>query len=307
MKLAECWGRDGIQAEQPVPTEGKLAVLAAAGRTGASRVEVASFAHPGTWPQFADAEEVVARFERHEGVEYSVYVPNLRGYQRAAAVDGFTDRIDTVLLAIAASDSYNRKNVGRGTADALVGIGEVAAAAHSDGRRVIGCVGTAWSCPIEGEIPPAHVTGLVEKLRAAGADAVMLGDTTGEATPRSAAALVARVRAECDAELIGHFHDLRGTALANAMAAVDAGVDAIDCALGGIGGHPPDEDQAAEAGNLCTEDFATAATGAGVLTGVDLHAVLEAGGVAEQVLGRALLSKVQRAGLPAWARPGGMT
>jgi hydroxymethylglutaryl-CoA lyase len=299
MRLAECWGRDGIQAERPVPTEGKLAVIAAAGGFGAGRVEVASFARPQTWPQFADATDVVARFDRRPGVEYLVYVPNLRGYQRLASVPGFAERVDSVLVAIAASDSYNRKNVRRETKEALAEIDEVIRAATRDGLKVVGCVGTAWSCPIEGPVPPGRVLELVGSLLASGAREAMLGDTTGEADPRTAAALVGLVRAECAVPVTGHFHDMRGTALANAVAAADAGADWIDCALGGIGGHPPDEDQPASAGNLCTEDFAAVATSSGLIEGIDLPAALAAGRLAESVLGRSLLSRVQRSGLPA--------
>ncbi|HEV7656732.1 MAG TPA: hypothetical protein VGP36_18615 [Mycobacteriales bacterium] len=305
MRLAECWGRDGIQAERPVRTEDKLAVIAAAGTFGAGRVEVASFARPQTWPQFADATEVVARFDRRPGVDYLVYVPNLRGYQRLASVPGFAERVDSVLVAIASSESYNRKNVRRGTREALAEIDEVVRAATEDGLKVIGCVGTAWSCPIEGPVPPAQVVELVGSLLAAGATEAMLGDTTGEADPRTAAALVDLVRTECGVPLTGHFHDMRGTALANAIAAAGAGADWIDCALGGIGGHPPDEHQAASAGNLCTEDFAAVATSSGLVDGIDLEAALAAGRLAESVLGRPLLSRVQRSGLPAARAPGG--
>lgn len=302
MRLAECWARDGIQAERPVATEGKLAVVAAAGTYGAARVEVASFARPQTWPQFADATDVVAAFDRQAGVEYIVYVPNLRGYERLASVPGFADRIDSVLVAIAATESYNLKNVRRTTAEAMAEIADVIGAATGDGLKVVGCVGTAWVCPVEGPVPPPQVVALVEQLLSAGATEATLGDTTGEASPRAAAALVELVRGATNVPLAGHFHDLRGTAMANAIAAADAGVDWIDCALGGIGGHPPDEHQAAAAGNLCTEDFATMASGNGLIDGIDLDAALAAGRVAESVLGRALLSKVQRSGLPAWAR-----
>lgn len=300
-RISECWARDGIQAEAPVATEGKLAMIAAAGTYGASRVELTSLARPDVWTQFADAEEVVRRYERRHGVEYLAYVPNLRGYQRLAAVTGFRDRVDSVLVAVAATDSYNLKNVRRDTSAALADIALVVEAALGDGRKVIGCVGTAWCCPVDGPVPPARVLELAERLLDLGAAEIMLGDTTGEANPRSAAELVSAVRRELSVPVIGHFHDMRGTAMANAVAAADVGVDWIDCALGGIGGHPPDEHQAASAGNLCTEDFAAVASAAGLVEGLDLPAVLAAGGVAEQTLQRPLLSRVQRAGLPATA------
>jgi hydroxymethylglutaryl-CoA lyase len=298
VRLSECWGRDGIQAERPVPTGSKLSVLDAAGGYGAQRVEVTSFARPDAWPQFADATDVVANFVRHPGVAYVVYVPNIRGYERLASVRDYRERVDSVLVAVAASDSYNLKNTRRDTAAALTEIGLVSSAAVADGLTVIGCVGTAWRCPIEGDVPPARILELMSALVASGAGELMLGDTTGEAHPRSAAALVERVRAAFTLPLTGHFHDMRGTALANALAASEAGVDWIDCALGGVGGHPPDEHQAATAGNVCTEDVAAAAVASGLLGGIDLDAVLRAGRLAEQALGRPLLSRVQRSGLP---------
>lgn len=298
MQLSECWGRDGLQAEQPVPTTSKLTVLDAAGTFGAARVEVTSFARPDVWPQFADATDVVARFRRHPGVEYVVYVPNLRGYQRLASVPGFGERIDSVLVAVASSDSYNIKNVGRSTDAALAEIDAVVRAAVADGLKVVGCAGTAWACPIEGPVKPARVTALLDALLTSGATEVMLGDTTGEAHPDAAAALVADVRSACGVPVTGHFHDMRGTALANALAAANAGADWIDTALGGIGGHPPDKDQTAAAGNLCTEDFAAVASAAGLIDGLNLTEALRAGRCAEEALGRQLLSHVQRSGLP---------
>ena len=165
MRLSECWGRDGIQAEHPVPTDSKLSVLDAAGSYGAARVEVTSFARPDAWPQFADAIEVVKRFTRHPGVEYIVYVPNLRGYQRLASVPRHNERIDTVLVAVAATDSYNLKNSRRDTPAILAETKLVVEAAVHDGLQVIGCVGTAWCCPIEGPVAPERVLDQVAKLR----------------------------------------------------------------------------------------------------------------------------------------------
>jgi hydroxymethylglutaryl-CoA lyase len=297
VRISECWARDGIQAERPVATDSKLAVLGAAGRYGAMRVEVTSFARPDVWTQFADATEVLTRFDRQPGVEYAAYVPNMRGYERLADVPDFRERLDIVLVAVAASDSYNVKNVGRDTAAAISQVDPVIRAAVADGLKVIGCVGTAWCCPIEGPIPPGRVLDLFEQLVSSGVRELMLGDTTGEADPRSAAKRIDLVRQSFSLPVTGHFHDMRGTAMANAVAAVEAGADWIDCALGGVGGHPPDEHQAASAGNLCTEDFAAVAVAAGLVEHIDLAAVMAAGRRAETALGRELLSRVQRSGL----------
>jgi hydroxymethylglutaryl-CoA lyase len=298
VQLSECWGRDGIQSELPISTDSKLAVLDAAGRYGATRVELTSLAHPEVWPQFADATDVVARYARHAGVEYLVYVPNIRGYERLATVSDYRTRVDTVLVALAVTDSYNLKNVRRDTAAALAEIAQVMAAASSDGLKIIGCVGTAWWCPVDGPVASRQVLELAGALGDLGANEIMLGDTTGEANPHSVALLVNEVREAISLPVIGHFHDMRATAMANALAAIDAGVAWIDCALGGVGGHPPDEHQSSPAGNLCSEDFAALASACGLVDGLDLALVLEAGQAAETSLGRRLQSRVQQAGLP---------
>jgi hydroxymethylglutaryl-CoA lyase len=293
--LSECWGRDGIQPESFVPTSSKLAVLAAAAAAGFRRIELTSFAHPRAWPQFADADAVVASYERAPGVEYAVLVPNARGLDRALA----NPRFDRVILVVAASDSYNRRNVGRSTDDSLAEAVLLAGRARAAGLAVTGCAGTAWACPVEGPTPPSRVAAMAARFAEAGADEVMLGDTTGEAQPRSAASLVALVGEACGLPVEAHFHDSRGVALANAFAALDAGATTIDCALGGVGGHPPEEGvQRGTAGNLCSEDLATAFAAAGVATGLDLGRLLDAGRAAEEALGRSLNSRVLRAGLP---------
>jgi hydroxymethylglutaryl-CoA lyase len=295
LTLSECWARDGIQPEAFVPTAAKLAVLAASAVAGFRRIELTSFAHPRAWPQFADAEEVVRTYDRVPGVEYAVLAPNDVALDRALA----HPRFDRVTVVVAASDSYNRTNVRRSRDDSLAEAVAMTARARAAGLAVTGCVGTAWACPIEGPTPPATVLDLASRLAAAGADEVMLGDTTGEAFPAVAGSLVAAVRAATGLPIEAHFHDSRGVALANAFAAVAAGAATVDCALGGVGGHPPEAGvQRGSAGNLCTEDVATAFALAGLETGLDLDALLAAGARAEQALGRPLHSRVQQAGLP---------
>jgi hydroxymethylglutaryl-CoA lyase len=298
LTLSECFARDGIQPEAFLPTDAKLRVLALAAAAGFTRIELTSFAHPGHWPQFADAEEVVRTYDRVPGVGYTVLVPNARALDRALA----EPRFDRVTVVVAASDSYNRVNVKRSTEESLAEAESMTTRARAAGLAVTGCVGTAWACPIEGPTPPERVVTMAERFAAAGADEVMLGDTTGEAHPAIAAALVARVAA-AGLAVEAHFHDSRGVALANAFAAIDAGATTVDCALGGVGGHPPEEGvQRGTAGNLCTEDAVTAFAAAGLDTGLDLDRILAAGAAAEDALGRALHSRVQRAGLPATLR-----
>jgi hydroxymethylglutaryl-CoA lyase len=301
LRICECWARDGIQPLSFVSTAEKLEQLDRIGRAGFGRVEVTSFADPRRWPQFADAEAVLKRYRRHEGVDYVVLTPNVRALERALSAQGDTpNRFDAVIAIIAASDAYTRKTLGRSTEDAIPAVSELIRKAKREGLMVIGCVGTAWGCPIQGVVPPDDVVALGLRLRDAGADELMLGDTTGEANPRTVGELVSTVAATCQAPVIAHFHDARGLALANAFAAIEAGATQIDCALGGTGGHPPDQDQRASAGNLCTEDFVTAIVGMGIDLKVDLPAVLEAGQWAETIAGHPLESRVQRSGVPSW-------
>jgi hydroxymethylglutaryl-CoA lyase len=273
-------------------------VLDAVSRCGVTRVEVASLSRATAWPQFADAVDVLSRYQRRPGVTYSAYVPNVRGLQRLLDVPRDGLAVDAVLVAIAASDSYNVKNVGRPLEVALDELLEVVREARAVGLDVVGCVGTAWACPIEGPVAEDRVLGLADRMLGAGAGEIVLGDTTGEADPVSARERISAVKQRFDVPLSGHFHDARGTALANAFAAVEAGVDGIEGSLGGVGGHPPDGDQPAPSPNLCTEDFLATASAAGWGLNVDLGAILEAGRAAERALGRTLLSRVQRNGLP---------
>src|SRR5580658_9929598 len=287
--VCECWARDGIQPESFVPTARKLAMLTQIADTGVTRMELTSFAHPAVWPQFADAAEMVASYDRRPGTEYVVLIPNVKGLQRAVAAQRSERRIDLVTAIVAASESYNAKNVGTSVEQSLQVIADVITQAHDAGLRVIGCVGTAWACPIEGPTPRARVRELAQRLTASGADEIMLGDTTGESNPVTAGALVAEVGMACGVPIIGHFHDSRGAAMSNAVAAIGAGASWVDCALGGTGGHPPESGvQASTAGNLCTEDFVAMAAAAGLVRCPDPAAVLRAGELAEATLGRPL-------------------
>jgi len=299
ISFTECWARDGIQAEAYVATVAKLRVLGAAAETGADRIEVTSMAKPSAWPQFVDAIEVLHRYRRCPDIEYSVYVPNLRGLTRLLDEGGGSERADVVLVAVAASDGYNVKNTGRGLDAIVPETLDVIRAAARAGLRTVGCVGTAWACPIEGPTSESAVVSLCERMLEAGADELALGDTTGEANPRSVRALVSAVKSEFGCPLSAHFHDARGAALANAFAALDAGVERLEGALGGVGGHPPDQDQPSPSGNLCTEDMAALVLAAGWDLRLRLDAVVTAGAAAQEALGRRLYSHVQSAGVPA--------
>lgn len=289
VSLREVGPRDGLQNEDPVPTAAKIQLLDALSGTGVGRIEAVSFVHPAAIPQMADADAVWAGAIRAPGVRYSALVPNSRGAQRALAA-GFTE----VEVVVSASDTHNRRNVNRGTAESLDDIAAIIDLLHARGATAEVIVATSFGCPYEGDIDPARVAGIVARVVRDGADRVSFGDTTGMATPRRVREVVTAVRdREPDLELLLHFHDTRGTALANIVTALDLGVTAFDASVGGLGGCPY---APGASGNVATEEVVHMLHDMGVATGVDLDALLEAAALAERIVGRKLPSGVLRAG-----------
>ena len=289
ISLREVGPRDGLQNEAPVPTEAKVDLINALSRTGVGRIEAVSFVHPKAIPQMADADEVWSRIERAPEVRYSALVPNLRGAERALA-SGFTE----IEVVVSASDTHNRKNVNRSTAESLDDISALIARAHDAGATVQVIVSTAFGCPYEGEVPESRVVEVAGRAVRDGADAVSFGDTTGMATPTRVTRLVGEFRsAYADTLLNLHFHNTRGTGLANVLAALQLGVDDFDASIGGLGGCPY---APGATGNVCTEDLVHMVEDMGVDTGVDLDAMIEAARTAEHIVGRTLPSQVLRAG-----------
>jgi hydroxymethylglutaryl-CoA lyase len=289
VSLREVGPRDGLQNEDPVPTEAKVRLLDALSRTGVGRIEAVSFVHPAAIPQMADADEVWARAARAVGVRYSALVPNPRGAARALAA-GFTE----IEVVVSASDTHNRRNVNRATAQSLDDIAAVIDMLHAGGATAEVIVATSFGCPYEGDVDPARVAGIVDRVVGDGADRVSFGDTTGMATPRRVREVVDAVRGRHpDRELLLHFHDTRGTALANILTALDLGVTAFDASVGGLGGCPY---APGATGNVATEEVVHMLHDMGVATGVDLDALLDAAELAERIVGRKLPSGVLRAG-----------
>jgi hydroxymethylglutaryl-CoA lyase len=289
VSLREVGPRDGLQNEDPVPTDAKVRLLDALSRTGVGRIEAVSFVHPAAIPQMADADEVWARAARAGGVRYSALVPNPRGAARALAA-GFTE----VEVVVSASDTHNRRNLNRGTAQSLDEIAAIIDMLHARGAAAEVIVATSFGCPYEGDIDPARVAGIVDRVVGDGADRVSFGDTTGMATPRRVREVVDVVRERHpDLELLLHFHDTRGTALANILTALDLGVTAFDASVGGLGGCPY---APGASGNVATEEVVHMLHDMGIATGVDLDALLDAAELAERIVGRKLPSGVLRAG-----------
>jgi hydroxymethylglutaryl-CoA lyase len=257
--------------------------------TGVGRIEAVSFVHPKAIPQMADADEVWARIRRSEAVRYSALVPNLRGAQRALDA-GFTE----IEIVVSASETHNRKNVNRSTEASLDEIAQVIALAHGRGATVQVVVSTAWGCPFEGDVPVERVLWVAGRAVRDGADGLSYGDTTGMATPGRVTSLVGETRmAHPDIPLNLHFHNTRGTGLANVLTALGLGVWDFDASVGGLGGCPY---APGATGNIATEELVHMVEDMGVATGVDLDAMIAAAAEAERLVGRTLPSQVLRAG-----------
>ena len=283
ISIREVGPRDGLQNEAPVPTAAKVQLLDALSGTGVRRIEAVSFVHPKAIPQMADAAEVWAAARKEPGIRYSALVPNTPGAQRALAA-GFTE----LEVVVSASDTHNRRNLNRSTADSLDDITGLIPLIHDAGATVEVIVATSFGCPFEGDVDPDRVAGIVARVRSDGADRIAFGDTTGMATPRRVRDLLSAVRPD-----LLHFHDTRGTGLANILTALDLGVTEFDASVGGIGGCPY---APGASGNVATEEVVHMLHDMGIDTGIDLDRLIETAELAEKLLGRTLSSGVLRAG-----------
>jgi hydroxymethylglutaryl-CoA lyase len=289
ISLREVGPRDGLQNEDPVPTAAKVELINTLAQTGVSRIEAVSYVRPEAIPQMADADQVWQGITRAPTVRYSALAPNLRGARRALDA-GFTE----VEVVVSASDTHNRRNVNRGTAESLDDIAVIIDEAHGRGATVQVVVATAWGCPYEGDVPAGRVLSVAGRAVVGGADAISFGDTTGMATPRRVSELVGGFRDQHpEVPLNLHFHNTRGTGLANVLAALELGVDDFDASVGGLGGCPY---APGASGNIATEELVHMVEDMGVATGVDLAAMIGAAEEAERIVGRQLPSQVLRAG-----------
>jgi hydroxymethylglutaryl-CoA lyase len=289
ISIREVGPRDGLQNEDPVPTAAKIELIDRLSDTGVERIEAVSFVRPSAIPQMADAEEVWRGIERADQVRYSALVPNLRGAVRA--LDNGLTEIEAV---VSASDTHNRKNVNRSTEESLDDIAEIIKLAHDRGATCQVIVSTAWGCPYEGDVPVQRVVAAASRAVADGADTVSFGDTTGMATPGRVQRLIGEFRsAQPDSTLNLHFHNTRGTGLANVLAALQLGVADFDASIGGLGGCPY---APGATGNIATEELVHMVEDMGVGTGIDLDSLIDAAADAERIIGRQLPSQVLRAG-----------
>jgi hydroxymethylglutaryl-CoA lyase len=289
ISVREVGPRDGLQNEAPVPTEAKVALIDALSTTGVARIEAVSFVHPKAIPQMADADAVWSSIRKNDAVRYSALVPNLKGAERALAA-GFRD----IEVVVSASDTHNRKNVNRSTEESLDDIARIIDLVHANGATCQVIISTAWGCPYEGDVPVSRVLWAAGRAIRDGADGLSYGDTTGMATPSRVTQLVGETRmAFPEAPLNLHFHNTRGTGLANVLAALQLGVSDFDASVGGLGGCPY---APGATGNIATEELIHMVEDMGVATGVDLEAMIGAAAEAERLVGRTLPSQVLRAG-----------
>jgi hydroxymethylglutaryl-CoA lyase len=301
--VREVGPRDGFQNEpEIIPTERKVELIDMLARTGLRRLEVTSFVRPDVIPQLADAAEVLERMDVPEDVAVSVLIPNERGLDRALelrdAISRSRPAFDEINVFLSASETHNRKNVNRSIEESLTSLEGVLARACGEGLHCEGVISTSFGCPYEGHVPPERVLSIAARLRDAGAREIGFGDTTGMANPVQVEELFTRWFAELgDAQLTAHFHNTRGQGLANALAALQAGVTSFESSFGELGGCPV---PAGATGNIATEDLVSMLHEMSVSTGIDLDALLACSRRVQEALGRSLGSHTLVAGPVDW-------
>ncbi|MEV5652831.1 hydroxymethylglutaryl-CoA lyase [Nocardia sp. NPDC052254] len=298
VEIREVGPRDGLQIEDPIPTEAKLEFIDALVATGVRRVEVTSFVSPRAIPALADAEAVAAQLNRWPGVEFSALVAGLGGVRRALAAG-----VNGLEYVVSASDGHSRANVGRDSAESEALIAPIAEQVHRAGGRLEVIIAIAFDCPFDGRTPPDRVVDIAARALAAGADTLSIADTVGTASPVRTQDLIDRVRTVAPEVDLGiHLHDTRGQGLANAWAAYGHGIRRFDSAAGGLGGCPF---APGASGNIATEELAYLFEDGGISTGIDIDRALDAARLISRLLGKSVGSNLLAAG--GRLRPGAPT
>jgi isopropylmalate/homocitrate/citramalate synthase len=285
--ICEVGPRDGLQNEaQTVSAADKVRYVEMLVDAGVPAIEVTSFVSPVAVPQMADADEVFPAIRKREGVRYIALVPNQRGLDRALSCG-----VREIAVFTAASDTFAQRNIRMSIEDSLNVFRIVIARAHADGMQVRASVSTAFGCPFEGDVPAANVVRLAQQLLDLGADTLSIADTIGVATPNQVIEVVSGLLdAGIALDRFGlHFHDTRGTALANVMAGLQLGVHEYDSSAGGLGGCPF---APGATGNVATEDVLN---GMGIATGIDLAKLRDASRFIDGVLHGRVVSRAYRA------------
>jgi len=291
VRVVEVGPRDGLQNEKSlVPTGMKIGFITMLAEAGLPVVEATSFVSPRAIPQLSDASEVMAGLKPLPSTSYPVLVPNLKGMERALAAG-----VRAVAVFTAASESFTRHNINATIAESLANFSPVIALARQEGIPVRGYISTVFGCPYEGKIEPGQVLSVAQALLEMGVDELSLGDTIGVATPNQVVDILSLLTIDGAipvGQLAVHFHDTRGTALANVLMALQLGISIIDSSAGGLGGCPY---APGAAGNLATEDLLYTLHGMGIKTGVDLEKVIAATSYIAPLLGHAPTSKYYQA------------
>lgn len=291
MQILEVSPRDGLQNESVhLSTDDKVELVGRAVAAGVRRVEVTSFVHPKAVPQLADAEQVMAQVDRIDGVSYAGLVMNDRGLDRAVAAG-----VDEVDIVVVASDTFCQRNQNMATWEACDIATRLVAEARTAGLFSTVTIGASFGCPFEGEVPLSRLREVVARVVDAGPDELALADTIGVAVPSDVTERVTVARSLAGEAIASrlHLHDTRNTAVANAVAALEVGVDTLDASIGGSGGCPFAPNAT---GNVATEDLAYLFSRMGVATGLDLSSLLESAVWLEHRLGKQLPSALARAG-----------
>ncbi len=300
--LGECWARDGLQNEpQVVSTDDKVEMITRMVEAGMTRLEVTSFAHPKYLPQFADAEEVLRRIPRKQGVQYRAICTNMRSVERAIASKEEGYGVDEIVMVISSTEEHNKANVGMDHKTNKALIEEMVARSKETGHKVFGWVLTSFGCPIRGDVPLAEVAQMGKWWEGLEIDYLGFGDTTGSSNPLQASIFYEYILAQgFDKDMIVvHFHDTRGWGVANSLVALTYGFTLFDTSIGAIGGQPRTGAalyHSGFSGNTCTEDLVGMFEEMGVDTDIDIPKMIAAGKRAEEILQRNLRSNFINAG-----------
>jgi hydroxymethylglutaryl-CoA lyase len=290
--VVEVGPRDGFQNEkQFIPTEKKVEIINALARSGLKHIQVSSVVHPKAVPQLADADEVMAKIERLPGVSYRLLAPNLRGVQRALLL-----KPGKINLMMSVSESHNRSNANRSIEESLKEFETLVPMIKESGVDVSGGMACTFGCPFEGKVPLRQIERVADRYLSMGIKSIGIADTVGFASPKQVYGTVAHLLDKYpDVQWLAHFHNHRDLALANILAAMQAGLAEFDSAVGGLGGCPYAPNAA---GNIATEDLVNMLAELEIETGVDLDALLAVAEVVRQVIPHPLNSALLKSGKP---------
>ncbi|MGG0656625.1 hydroxymethylglutaryl-CoA lyase [Rummeliibacillus pycnus] len=286
VQLKEVGPRDGLQNEKSfIETTDKIAFIDRLSETGLDYLEVTSFVHPKWIPQLADATEVLKAIKRKKGITYAALVPNSKGLERALEAG-----VDEVSIFMSASEGHNKANINKTIDETFPILKEVVDGAIFSGKTVRGYISTVIACPYDGYVSPSQVVKVAERLFEMGITEISLGDTIGVGVPTQVDALLNEMLQYFNVnQLAMHFHDTRGTALANVMTSLSHGIHKFDSSIGGLGGCPYAK---GASGNVATEDLLYLLHGMGIETGVSLDKIEQSALFIEQKIGKRLNSKL---------------